>query len=165
MSIIGSTIRQIRKQQLMTLKQLAEETGFTISFLSQVERGKCNATLESLRKISDALKVSPSVFFEQTTSVVKDTLPFYYENLASPIGMATFQPMLVTLQPNQQDCNEFTHLGYEFIYVLEGELTYSLEEQKGILNVGESIMFSSAKSHNWWNEGSRPTKFLLVSSI
>lgn len=164
MNTIGSTIRNIRKQQHMTLKQLAKETGVTISFLSQVERGKCNATLESLRKISDALKVSPSVFFDQSSGV-KDTFPFYYENLASPNCSATFQPMLVSLQPNQQDYKEFTHLGHEFIYVLEGELTYSLEEQKGVLQVGDSIMFSSTKSHNWWNEGQVPTKFLLVSSV
>ncbi|WP_042474435.1 helix-turn-helix domain-containing protein [Bacillus ndiopicus] len=166
MNVIGEMVRKIRKEKKITLKQLAEQTGVSISFLSQVELGKCNATLESLRKICDALQVSPSVFFEQaTTDDVKEALPFYYENLASNNSAATFQPMLVTLQPNQKDSKEFTHLGYEFIYVLEGELSFSLEEQKSILKVGESIMFSSSQSHIWWNDSLMPTKFLLITSL
>ncbi|MDE0583516.1 helix-turn-helix domain-containing protein, partial [Planococcus sp. A6] len=58
---IGTTLKKLRKERKLTLKQLAQETGVSISFLSQVERGKSSVTLESLRKIADALHVDPSV--------------------------------------------------------------------------------------------------------
>ena len=61
--LIGSRLKELRKQQKMTLKELAEGAGVSISFLSQVERGKSSVTLESLRKISEVLGVNPSVFF------------------------------------------------------------------------------------------------------
>lgn len=164
MQFIGEEIRKIRKEKKITLKQLAQETGVSISFLSQLELGKCSATLQSLRKICDALHVSPTIFFEQAPQEIKTTLPFHYENLAPTTLAAPFQPMLVTLLPNENGSQEVTHLGYEFIYVLEGELAFSYQEQKRILQVGQHVMFSSAESHIWWNEGAIPTKFLLISS-
>ena len=62
---LGQKIKSIRKDKQKTLKQVAEQTGFSISFLSQLERGKSSATLESLKKISVALGVSPGHFFEE----------------------------------------------------------------------------------------------------
>ena len=61
---IGEQLRKLRKEHNMTLKTLSDKTNVSISFLSQVERNKCNVTLESLRKISDALNVNPSIFFQ-----------------------------------------------------------------------------------------------------
>ena len=61
--LVGITLKSLRKERKLTLKDLAAETGVSISFLSQVERGKSSVTLESLKKIADALSVNPSVFF------------------------------------------------------------------------------------------------------
>lgn len=47
---LGTRIKKLRKANKMTLKTLAEKTDFSISFLSQLERGKSSATLESLKK-------------------------------------------------------------------------------------------------------------------
>ena len=48
MKEVGSRIKALRKEKNMTLKNIADATGFSISFLSQLERGKSSATLESL---------------------------------------------------------------------------------------------------------------------
>ena len=66
-SPISSTLKKLRKERKLTLKELAERTDVSISFLSQVERGKSGVTLESLRKIADALNVAPSAFFSSST--------------------------------------------------------------------------------------------------
>ena len=50
-NFIGHILKKLRKERKLTLKDLAEQTGVSISFLSQVERGKSSVTLESLRKI------------------------------------------------------------------------------------------------------------------
>lgn len=47
---IGKKLKLLRKERKLTLKSLAEQTGVSISFLSQVERGKSSVTLESLKK-------------------------------------------------------------------------------------------------------------------
>lgn len=161
---IGEQLRKIRKEHKMTLKTLSEKTNVSISFLSQVERNKCNVTLESLRKISDALNVSPSLFFSNNIDDFRKTYPFFYEDLSNNISDASFHPILVTLKPKENAGKEFSHSGHEFIYVLSGVLTVSLLGETFELNESDSIMLESSKSHYWWNEGEGEVRFLLVST-
>ncbi len=163
---VGEKLRKLRKKKKMTLKTLSENTGVSISFLSQVERNKCNVTLESLRKISDALNVNPSIFFENKNHDNSNKLfPFFYEDLSNNITGATFHPILVTLQPKENEGNEFSHYGHEFIYVLSGCLTISLEGKVFELNENDSIMLESTRSHYWWNNSEKNVQFILVSTI
>ena len=52
---IGRTIREARKSQELTLKQLARRTGLSVSLLSQIERAESSASISSLYKIATAL--------------------------------------------------------------------------------------------------------------
>ena len=52
---IGQHIRQYRKDQDLTLKQLARRTGLSVSLLSQIERAESSASVGSLYKIATAL--------------------------------------------------------------------------------------------------------------
>ncbi len=64
-SNIGARIKQRRKQLKLSLRALASQTDLTASFLSQVERGKANASIDSLRKIASALDVSMLYFLSE----------------------------------------------------------------------------------------------------
>lgn len=164
---IGEILRRTRKTKKLTLKTLSEKTGVSISSLSQVERDKCNVTLESLRKISDALQVNPSIFFSETNneSPGEKIFPFYYEDLSNKVTQASFHPILVTLKPKENVGNEFSHYGHEFIYILKGTLTFSIEGKISELNVNDSIMLDSTRNHYWWNNSEEEVQFLLVSTI
>jgi ribosome-binding protein aMBF1 (putative translation factor) len=60
---IGSTIRESRKNQDLTLKQLARRTGLSVSLLSQIERAESSASISSLYKIASALRLTmPELF-------------------------------------------------------------------------------------------------------
>ena len=50
-------IREFRKSQKMTIKALAELSGMSISYISQIERGEIDPSLSSLRKIAAGLQV------------------------------------------------------------------------------------------------------------
>ena len=163
---IGTTLKKLRKERKLTLKQLAQETGVSISFLSQVERGKSSVTLESLRKIADALHVDPSVFFaEQDTPDWTSRLErFYYKDLTHGVNEANFVPVLVTLHPGDSEGNPFAHSGYEFLFVVEGELTVEVAGERSTLAPGDSTMFDASQKHYWFNLTNQAVKFLLVSS-
>ena len=60
---IGQTIRNIRQQQGLTLKQLARRTSLSVSLLSQIERAESSASVSSLYKISTGLSIKVSVLF------------------------------------------------------------------------------------------------------
>jgi DNA-binding NtrC family response regulator len=62
---IGRYIREGRTRQNLTLKQLARRTGLSVSLLSQIERAESSASLSSLYRIANALRVRMSELFAE----------------------------------------------------------------------------------------------------
>lgn len=56
---VGMNIRAIRKSQNLTIDELAEKCDFQSPYLSDVERGERNITLQTLTKILAALQAEP----------------------------------------------------------------------------------------------------------
>lgn len=54
----GRRIREMRKRRGLTLKEVAEATGYTIGHISQIERDLKSPSLVALRKIAACLKCS-----------------------------------------------------------------------------------------------------------
>lgn len=67
--MVGERIRSIRKLKGMTQEQLAERSGLSFSYISDVERGTRNISLGSLEKIIGALNVKPVQIFEDMDKV------------------------------------------------------------------------------------------------
>lgn len=61
---IGGRIRERRTAQGLTLKQLSNRTGLSVSLISQIELGKSAASLSTLYKLSRALAVKMAYFFD-----------------------------------------------------------------------------------------------------
>ena len=61
---IGQKIRVLRKERGMTLKNLANRTGLSVSLISQIELAKTSASVSTLYKITCALNSKLSIFFE-----------------------------------------------------------------------------------------------------
>lgn len=55
--VIGETIRNLRKDRALTLKQMARRTSLSVSLLSQIERAESSASISSLYKIATSLDV------------------------------------------------------------------------------------------------------------
>jgi len=53
--VIGDTIRNLRKEKDLTLKQMSRRTNLSVSLLSQIERAESSASISSLYKIAQAL--------------------------------------------------------------------------------------------------------------
>lgn len=158
----------------MTLKTLAEKTDLSISFLSQLERGKSSATLNSLKKISLALDVNPGMFFEdlyEEGKTAKEALDeqqtknaqFIYKDLSGKMKNPAFSPMLITLKPGDNEGESFSHDGQEFLYVLKGMLSVQIAGELQTLKPGESIMFDSSQVHYWYNYTATDVQFLCVA--
>jgi DNA-binding NtrC family response regulator len=61
--VIGETIRNLRKERDLTLKQMSRRTGLSVSLLSQIERAESSASISSLYKVATALDVRVSELF------------------------------------------------------------------------------------------------------
>src|SRR5881397_1135862 len=61
---VGERLRELRRIRRCTLRTIADRSGLSESFLSQVERGRSSASIASLRKIADALGLAMADLFE-----------------------------------------------------------------------------------------------------
>jgi len=61
--MIGSRIQEIRNKKGLTQDQLSEKVGISSKYLSSIERGKENPTLNTILKLTRSLDVKPDEFF------------------------------------------------------------------------------------------------------
>jgi DNA-binding NtrC family response regulator len=62
--LLGTRLRAQRKVRTLTLRQLANKTGLSVSLISQIELGKSAASVATLRKLTTALGVTLSTLFD-----------------------------------------------------------------------------------------------------
>jgi len=70
----GKTLKSIRKQSNMSLKELHILSGISVSFLSSLERGEKSPTLDTLEKLSSALNIQISDLIDQSSQYSPEIL-------------------------------------------------------------------------------------------
>lgn len=160
---IGSVIRSLRKEQELSLRDLADRTGFSVSFLSLVERGRSSLSLTSVYNIASALGVDVATFFLKAPP--PDPLPHVthagdgdelvilgsdhqYRVLSGRNVEREMEPLLVVLDPSDPVPDPVSHDGDEFIYILSGTITFMIGEQEYRLGTGDSIYFRALLPHS-----------------
>lgn len=172
---IGERIKEAKLQKGMTTKELAEKTGLSSSFISQVERGLSNCSLQSVRDICKALDIPIYYLFvdemvdgcvvRKNERVKIETPPSLVKHeLLSPRNAENImEAVIMTLEPGE--CNlekPFVHRGQEFATVLEGNVTVELNGDIFELQCGDSIQFFSESPHRYLNDNEAVTKVLIV---
>ena len=174
---IGQRIKDLRVAKGYTLKDVGEKAELSVSFLSLVERGLTSIAITSLKKIADVLNEGLATFFEQPKKtprhvmrsfeqeVVKiDHSSYIYFSMASDLKDRKLDPMIVHLYPEEdrEAVIPYSHAGEEFCYVLEGVLTFIIENEEFILYPGDSLHIHSHTPHIWANFTSKIVKLLYV---
>ncbi len=166
---IGKTIREFRLARNMSIKELSKKTNLTSSLISQVERNLISPSLNSLTKISSALKVPMVSFFTEATlkpcpitrkkqrkkTVIFSSSHIIYQ-LLSPDPNKKIEFLLVEIEPEEDENEEnelITHTGEECGYVIKGELEVRLGKERYHLKEGDSIYFQSRIPHRFKNTG------------
>jgi transcriptional regulator with XRE-family HTH domain len=181
--LLGShKLRDLRRSKKMTLGDLASATGFSSSYLSQIERQLVSPSLSALQKIADALEVSMSTFFAEP---VKDTvaaprhavidadkrLKLIYpgsnvvNQLLTPGLSSAFEFFWTTVRPGEGSRDvPYSHRGQECGIILKGTLEFHLGEDKFTLQAGQSIYFDPSVPHLWRNVGDEDVEAVWVVS-
>jgi transcriptional regulator with XRE-family HTH domain len=163
---IGGKIRQIRTDKNLTIKQLAELVACTPSLISQLERGKADPSISTLKKIASALNANIVDFFMMATADddivtrVKERVDIQLkrwdtkiQSLIKRLGNKKMQPFYTTIKPGGGSHGMYTHEGEEFGIVLHGELELTINDKVHVVRENESFYFTSQTPHNWNNKG------------
>ncbi|MCS6848872.1 MAG: XRE family transcriptional regulator [Anaerolineae bacterium] len=171
--VMGARIRQRRKELGLGLQQLAERTGLTASFLSLVERNLTGPSLDSLRRIAEALDV-PLFYFAWANShnpVVRRNqrvlLTFPKEKLTSELLVPNLRGRLeVFISRGKPGTGNIARIpaqdSEEVIYVMKGTLRVQLYETEYELNAGDSIYFHTSALREIHVQGKREAMWLTA---
>lgn len=174
MNEISEKIRNLRRKNNLTLKELGEKTGLSVSFLSQVENGTSSLAITSLKKIADALGVSINIFFEDCQnnnfhikSEEQHVLKMEGSNsefilLSGKFSDRAMEPMIVSIPPEKAHGHKFNHPGEEFIYVLEGAVIVEVDGTEYFVKAGDSMHYPSMIPHIWKNPLKQTAKLLSI---
>jgi transcriptional regulator with XRE-family HTH domain len=174
---IGENIRAMREAVGITLTAAAKKAALTKSALSKIETGQSSPPIATLLRIAGALNVSLVDFFTAEKTHLTYVLTrkgdgriisrdgsrfgYSYEALGLEKSDKIAEPFLLTIKPDDPE-GSFHHEGQEFIYMLSGQMSFTINTEKLILRAGDSLYFDSTNVHRTRVVGKRPAKFICV---
>ncbi len=172
---LGQTIRDRREKRGQSLKQIAEATGLTQSFLSQVETERTSPSVASLRKIADALDTSIGSFFAGGTpngrlvrkaarAVLVHPKFRWRDSLLTPSLTGKLQVIWTEIEPGGGSGDEpYRHNSdEECVVIVRGKLHFWVGDEHYLLNAGDALTFESRTPHKNRNPGPGRTEVLWV---
>jgi transcriptional regulator with XRE-family HTH domain len=172
---VGQRLREMRTLRGLSLRSLAKISGLNINTLSLIENRHTSPSVSTLQQLAQSLQVPITDFFAtdhgnkelvyqkhgQRPSVSFDHGAM--ENLAAGMPQFGAEPLIVTLNPGADSGkNPIVHTGREFVYCIEGHVTYTVNDQKHLLDPGDSLVFEAYLPHQWKNTDPTPSRVLLV---
>jgi len=180
---IGREVRLFRRQQEVTVAELAQTTGLSIGMLSKIENGNTSPSLTTLQLLANALSVPLTSFFrrfEESRLAVhtksgegvsidrEGTRANHQYNLLGHIGAnasgVIVEPYLITLTAESDVFPTFQHGGIETIYMLEGEVDYRHGDEVYPLKPGDTLFFDADAPHGPEKLVTLPARYLSVIS-
>ena len=168
---VGKKIKQVRTKQKISLDYIANETGFAIDYLKNLEAGKSIPPVGALLQIARALKIDSTLLLKEEEESIstrkreytKRTTSYAYQTLTPDAENKHLKAFRVTVDPQQDhEGVGYQHEGEEFTYVLSGEIEIIVGDHVNTLGEGESLHFNSGIKHNLRNIGDTQAELLVV---
>ena len=185
---IGLKIKSLRKQQQMTLEQLAQKSNLSTGVLSQLERDISTPRITTLQKISKVFGITMSSLFSddhlsndghkdgekesQNSGFIAVVRKQQRKKVFMPWGatMEMLSPdlrhkvefMYLIYPPGTKVEERYAHEGEECGLVLEGTFAGVVGDKEIILEAGDSVYYDSSIPHRWENIGDKEVRAIWV---
>lgn len=167
---VGPRLKQLRQRRDITLTDLSEETGISISTLSRLEAGHRRPTLEQLLPLARAFGTTLDELVDAPPTgdprINLRPLPTRDGRTILPLtrragGIQAYKFVMPTgadvAKPELR-----SHEGYDWVFVLNGSLRLILGEHDLILEPGEAAEFDTRTPHWFGATSSGPVEFLSL---
>ncbi len=173
---IGHTIRLLRQERKLTIKEFGERTGLSSPFLSQVENGRAMPSIVTLHRLAIALGTTAQALLAgddpDTISVVRSGEGRVFELGEGGAevrflvrGSHRMEVTLTVADPGFDQPEYMEHVGDDMVFVLEGQIEVEVADLRTeILNSGDAMGYPSVVPHRWRVVGDSPARFLMVSA-
>ena len=177
--VIGDHIRRLRLKRHVSLRAFAVQTGFSPSFISQLENGQVSPSLGSMQKIADALGVTLGEFFADATASEESLIvrpadrrrldstwtDAHLEALGSMARSRRLEPVLVIFGPGgRSGKHAHAHSREQFAFVVKGRATLTLGDEESELVPGDAVTLPAQAPHRWENHTTEAVEILIISA-
>ena len=169
---LGKRLMKLRKEKGLTLKHIANETGMSTKYISQVEKGEVIPPVAVILQLSKAVEIDSSILLREEKKEAgkqsaedyrKRTEDYSYQTLTPEAQHKHLKAFKIFIDPKSDHRGvSYQHLGEEFIYVLTGKIEVMVGENKNTLTPGQSLHFNSSIVHKLRNVSAEKAELLVV---
>lgn len=171
-AVLGMQLRRQRVDRGLSLSEVADRSGLSKGFLSQVERGLASPSVASLFRLSEVLGISVASMFEpsSTSLIRRDERPkiaFGGEDLdewvLTPAHQRDFQVIESLISPGGGSGDELYSVDARscWVYVIKGALELTIEAEQFRLEEGDAFDFPASSPHAWVNPSTTESSQVL----
>ena len=166
---IGPKLRSLRKQAGLSLQQLAEQSDVSAAAIHKIEQSGMVPTITTLLKLAGALGKPVAFFVEEEETASEPTVhtpdgqqrTIYTSHtgidlagISGTYDMFNIAGARATVEPGASSGEKMLeHPGEELVYVLEGELEFSVGGKPFLLQARDALHFRTVQPHSWRNPG------------
>ncbi len=175
---IGAKVRELRRERGLSVRTLAARTGFSPSFISQMEAEVVSPSIASLGKVAEELGVSLGQFFSSLESAPREVVrreerPEYKSGwskstlslLADTTPGRKLVAVEVRVEPGGSSGKRSTFGMQEaFVLVISGELVVRLEGREVELFEGDALYVLEGTGFSWENPGVEEATLVMVAT-
>jgi transcriptional regulator with XRE-family HTH domain len=177
---IGPKLRALRLRKKLGLVELAGHTGLSPAMLSKIERGLVFPTLPTLLRIALVFGIGLDHFFAKDAgrprvAVIRkrdrlrlpnrpgaDPPAYLFESLDFPVTERKIEAFYAEFPRDAPPSELHRHEGAELIYVLNGKLAVSVDEEETFLAPGDAMYFDSGAAHSYRRYGRSACSAIVV---
>lgn len=167
---VGAAVRRRRRALELTLAVVAERSGLSVPFLSQVENERARPSRPSLERIADALGTTAVALLAAADPACSvDVLRAEGEGVAP--GRARVRPLVrghhqlhaMEFIGDHDEGREFQHRNDEVMYVVDGAVEVEAEGRAHRLGRGDTLYLSGGVRHRW--RAAEPDTRVIVIAV
>jgi transcriptional regulator with XRE-family HTH domain len=163
---VGEVIKRLRNHQKMSLRQLADGTGLSTSFLSSVERGENDITVGRLARVAEFFGHDIGSLLGYSSRRARPQIIGAAQRIAVPRGKGIeywayplpgleMELFLMRFEPGSRFDTDSSHEGIDAAIVLESSLMLRVAGKDYPLQEGETAVWSAAYPHSLRNDSDR----------
>jgi transcriptional regulator with XRE-family HTH domain len=170
----GRRLRNLRHEHGHSLQGAAQLAGLSPSFLSALERGSTGASVATLHRLAQLYGVTVPALLASVAPARRRVRPTERQQLSVgkgvrieqlSMGATHLEPQLFVLAASASSEGAYAHEGEEFLYVLDGGLTFWIgDEERYRLKAGDALTFPSTLPHRWRNRADGETRLLWINT-
>jgi quercetin dioxygenase-like cupin family protein/DNA-binding XRE family transcriptional regulator len=179
LAAIGAKVRQLRKQENLSLEELSQRAGVSATAIHKLERNGMVPTIATLMKLAMAFNRPVSYFVDEdgvppSVSLVKadegkpvltSKRGLRLRGISGPYGSFHLAGAMAEVEPGADSGpKEMEHPGEELVYLLEGTLVFRVGGEELTLRPGDALQFRTDRPHRWRNPGDQPARALWMTT-